>query len=123
MAVADDDVAHAGVGVVITRKDGEAGDISGDHIRGQQHAATGPCCTSSGVFLRGRAPRIREIRWGILRVQRSTRRGRFAGDGWCLRAQLTGLHHEGNQTGSQGQEEKWITEPVSEIQYVIMAYW
>ena len=38
-------------------------------------------------------------------------------------AQLTGLHHEGNETGGQGQEEKWIAEPVSEIQYVIMAYW
>ena len=36
MAVADDDVAHAGIGVVVLGKDGETGDIGADHIRRQQ---------------------------------------------------------------------------------------
>jgi hypothetical protein len=33
------------------------------------------------------------------------------------RAQLAGLHYEGNQTGGQGQEEKRVTEAKSKIQY------
>ena len=33
------------------------------------------------------------------------------------RAQLSRLHHEGDQTSSQGKEEKRVTEPAVKIHY------
>ena len=116
-AVADDDVAHAGIGVVVLGKDGKARDIGADHIRRQQEqrlADAIPALQLSPAAVHAEFGKFvgKHLRFGSPQGV-----GGLQAMGGVGGAQLTGLHHEGDETGGQGQQEKRVTKPASKIQY------
>ena len=116
-AVADDDVAHAGIGVVILGKDGEACDISANHIRRQQEqrlADAIPALQLSPAAVYAEFGKFvgKHLRFASPQGMRG-----LQAMGGISRAQLSRLHHEGDETGSQSQQEKRVTKPASKIQY------
>ncbi len=116
-AVADDDVAHAGVGVVVVRKDGQACDISAHHIRGQQEQRLADAIPALQLPSAAVDAEFGKFVGKHLRFASPKGMRGLQAMGGVGAAQLTGLHHEGDQTGGQSQQEKWITEPASKIQY------
>ena len=116
-AVADDDVAHAGIGVVVLRKDGEACDIGANHIRGQKEQRLADAIPALQLSPAAVNTEFRKFVRKYLGFASPKGMRRLQAMGRISRAQLAGLHHERDETGGQSQQEKRVTKPGSKIQY------
>ena len=116
-AVADDDVAHAGIGVVILGKDWETCDVGANHIRRQQDQGLTEAIPTLELSPAAMYTEFWELIGKHLWFPRPPGVSRLQAMGCIGRAQLSRLHHECDQTSSQGKEKERITEPAAKIHY------
>ena len=97
--VADDDVAHAGIGVVILGEDGEARDIGADDIRRQQEQRLADAVPALQLSPSTVHAEFRKFVGKHFRFGSPPGVGGLEAMGGVGGAQLSGLHHESDETG------------------------